>query len=147
MLKLFFDRSSPFVYFANFVAFAEILILSYLALTREGFSLGFSSLFLIFSWIFLNLLDQIRWYPAEKKKLGIRVHFQKNIVPTSYLMAIAFALKLAGASEWVLVPFAILLIPIHYVSAILLYFHCRDKSAMRPGYFSNNFYLEEKDPS
>ena len=147
MLKLFFDRSSFFVHFANLIAFAEILTLSYFTLTRESFSLDFISSFLILSWIFLNLLDQIPWYPAEKKKLGIRVHFQKNVVPTSYLMAIAFALKLAGVSEWALVPFAILLLPVHYVSVILLYFHFRDKSTMRPGYFSNNFYLEEKDPS
>src|SRR5688500_17744276 len=99
MLKTFFDRSSPIVYLVNFIACAEALVLLYFNLApRADFpvSLGINSLFLMASWLILNLVDQIPWYPREKTRLGIRVHFQKNIVPVSYLTAVALALKLAG---------------------------------------------------
>ncbi|KAB2837760.1 hypothetical protein F9K50_10435 [bacterium] len=151
MLKFFFNRSSYMVRFMNALAAVEMGLLLWRAWRGEAV-LGLSSYFLMGTWWVLNLLNWIPWYPERKgpdgrpAKLGIRLHLHKNIVPASYLLALAFALKLLGASELVLFPFCILFLPIYYVSGILLYFHFRDPSSLTPGYFSHNFYLKDEDP-
>lgn len=145
MLKLFFYRSSPFVYLMNALCLGEIfLLLSGFSFGATAPRLGAVSGFLVFSWVFFNFLNGFPWYRGKKGKLGIRLHFQKNIVPLAYLLAPAFALKIAGVSEGWLLPFAIVLLPMYYVSVILLSFHYRDKSDLIPGYFSHNFYLQEE---
>ncbi len=108
-------------------------------------SLGFSSSFLILTYLFFNFLNLFPFYRGQKGKVGIRLHFQKNIVPMSYLMVLAFSLKLVGVSEWGLLPFALLYLPVYYVSLILLVFHFRDSSDLAAGYFTHNFYLQEKE--
>ncbi len=131
----------------TWLVFMEVGLLLYRVWERgTSLQLGFCSIFLMVSWLILKVLDWIPWYPGYQGKLGIRLHFQKNIIPASYLLALAFALKLWGSSEWALLPFVILLMPVFYVSGILLYFHFRDSSAMMPGYFTHNFYLNEKEP-
>lgn len=146
MLRFFFYRTSFMVYLMNFISFVEILVLFHLEKESRGAGpLGWASGFLIFSWIFFNLLNVFPWYPGKKGKLGIRLHFQKNLVPISYICAIAFVFKIAGVSEWALFPFAVLMIPIYYVTFILLYFHFRDSSRLTPGYFTHNFYLRKEE--
>jgi hypothetical protein len=148
MLKFFFNRNSLMVRLMNAVALLEIVTLGYFSFHPEfRLTLGFNTLFLMTSWLVFNLIHFIPWYPGQKEKLGIRFHFQKNLVPISYLLVFAFALKLAGVSEWVLLPFTLLFLPIYYVSAILLLFHFRDTSSMTPGYFSHNLYLKEEEVS
>ena len=151
MLKLFFNRSSFMVRLMNALAGAEMLILLWQA-WRGTVSLGFSTIFLMATWWILNLLNWIPWYSERKgpdgksAKLGIRLHLHKNIVPMSYILSLAFALKLMGCSEWALFPFTVLFLPVFYVSGILLYFHFRDRSDLTPGYFSHNFYLKDEEP-
>ncbi len=146
MLKFFFHRSSPVVYLMNFLALGEIGILLFRSQFFQGpIFLGWASLFLIFTWGAFNLLNLINWYPGHKGKLGIRLHFQKNLVPTVYLSAWAFALKVFGFPEWVLLPVILLVLPMYYVAIVLLVFHFRDTCEMKPGYFSRNFYLQEEE--
>jgi len=130
----------------NLLALVEMVILVYraqeLSLSKP---LGAVCYFLFFTWVFFNALNSFPWYPGKKGKLGIRLHFQKTLVPAAYLLALAFALKLVGASEWVLLPFGLFFLPMYYVAVILLWFHLRDKSDLMPGYFSHNFYLHKED--
>lgn len=147
MLKTFFYRSSPFVYAFNALSFCLFLLLCWRAKQGGVFSLGPVSLFLMFTWVFFNALNWINWYPGTQGKLGIRLHFQKNIVPMSYILTAAFLLKWFGAGDWVLLPIALLFLPMYYVSIILLYFHFRDGSDLMPGYFSHNFYLKDEEGS
>ncbi len=141
----FHPRAWP-VWVLNFLAFLEAVLL-----TRQegGFpprsALGPLTLFVIFSWAFFNLLDWINWYPGLKGRWGIRIHFQRNIVLVSYLSFGALSLKLLGAPEWTLAPFALLLIPCYFLSLTLLSYHYRDTSRLRPNYFSYNFYLNKKE--
>ncbi|HCU25385.1 MAG TPA: hypothetical protein DF383_10220 [Deltaproteobacteria bacterium] len=153
MLKFFFNRSSFMVRLMNGLACVEMLLLLWSYVQGRGVELGWVSFFLMFSWLALNLLDWIPWYPAQPRnlprgtKLGIRLHFHKNLVPASYLLALVFGLKLLGASEWLLLPAALLFLPIFYVSGILLYFHFRDSSTLTPGYFSHNLYQNDEESS
>jgi hypothetical protein len=153
MLKIFFDRASPFVYAFNGLSLFLILLLLWQGGWNGGVWLGPVTVFLMGSWVFFNALNWIPWYgrklryPEAKGKLGIRLHFQKNIVPMAYILPIAFLLKWAGVGEWFLLPFALLFLPMYYVSVILLFFHFRDSSDLMPGYFSHNFYLKDEEGS
>lgn len=145
MLKIFFHRSSSFVYAFNALSFVLMLLLCWRGMVSGQVSLGPVTFFLIFTWFFFNALNWIPWYPGTKGKLGIRLHFQKNVVPMSYLLPVAFLLKWVGISEWALLPLALLFLPMYYVSIILLVFHFRDGSDLMPGYFSHNFYLQDEE--
>lgn len=145
MLKFFFQRSSPMVHLMNVLAACEAILLLLHGPLRGAGGRGLVSYFFIFSLIFFNALDWIRWYPGRGEKLGIRIHFKKNIVPISYLCVVVFTLKLGGISEGWILPLILFLLPIYYVSCILLYFHFRDSSELMPSYFSHNFYLKEKE--
>ena len=123
-----------------------LLCLLWLSRSRE-ISLGPVTIFLLLTWVFFNALNWIPWYPGTQGKLGIRLHFQKNIVPMAYILPAAFLLKWAGAGELALLPFAMVFLPMYYVSIILLIFHFRDGSDLMPGYFSHNFYLKEEEES
>ena len=146
MLKRFFYRTSPFVYGMNVLSFGFILVFLYQAYgTESGLHLGWATYFLIFCWVYFNALNWIPWYPGTKGKLGIRLHFQKTVVPMVYILPVAFVLKLFGVGEVYLAIFGALFLPMFYVSFILLYFHFRDTSDLMPGYFTHNFYLNEED--
>src|SRR5215470_14400931 len=152
MLKFFFHRDSWMVRLMNALAGVELLALLVAYLRGSLASLGWATPFLMATWLLLNLLNLIPWYgrqvPQEggNTKLGIRLHFQKNLVPASYLLAFDFALKWLGVPEWGLFPLALLFLPFYYVNAILLFFHFRDSSTLTPGYFSHNFYLKDEEP-
>ncbi len=150
MLKFFFNRSSLMVLAMNALAAIEMVALLWRA--WRGASLGWATAFLIFTWWALNLMNWIPWYPerfgpnGKPAKLGIRLHLHKNLVPASYLLALAFGIRLLGASDTAMIPLVILFVPIFYVSGILLFFHFRDRSTLTPGYFSHNFYLKDEEP-
>jgi len=135
------------VYLMNALALVELAVWVFQASQASRGSLwGPCSVFLVFTWIFFNIVNWVPWYPGTRGKLGIRLHFQKNIVPLAYLMVLVLGLKLLGLSEWFLLPFVLLVLPMYYVTLILLSFHFRDRSDLRPGYFSHNFYLQEEGP-
>lgn len=145
MMKAFFNRSSPILYVVNLVVLVEILTLVYVAQGQDPFrTLGWVSYLLIFSWVYFNLLCLVPWYPRHKGALGIRLHFQKNLVPVVYLSAIGFALIGAGVSEGILALILVMYLPMYYVSFMLMGFHFRDNSDLVPSYFSQNFYLKNK---
>lgn len=148
MLKFFFYRSSKLVYLMNLLTFLEISWIVYArAHPNRAITLGIGCLFLMCAWLLINLMNWIPWYPKYPGKLGIRLHFQKSVVPMAYLLPVAFLFKIWDLSEWYLLPFVIMMLPILYVNAILLYFHFKDPSDMIPGYFSHNFYLQNKEPT
>jgi len=150
MLKFFFNRSSLMVLVMNVLAAFEMAVLLWKA--WRGTSLGWVTALLVFAWWALNFMNWVPWYPerlgpdGRPAKLGIRLHLHKNLVPASYLLALAFGLRLLGISDMAMLPFAILFLPIFYVSGILLFFHFRDRSTLTPGYFSHNFYLKDEEP-
>ena len=135
----------------NGLAFAEMWLILYLH-WKGSLSMGPASIFLSASWWILNICNLIPWYSQRNgpdgrpEKLGIRLHFNKAMIPFIYLLVFALLLKLLGVSELVLSPFCVLFLPLYYVDIILLYFHFRDSSSLTPGYFSHNFYRKDEEP-
>ncbi len=117
-------------------------------------------LFLLTIYLFIRICDAIPWYPKQEtpsgysnRQVGIRVHFQKAIVPTSYVLFITSTVCLttggASATEswWTPLQFAtviladLCLLLVASVNGILIWFHLRDKEQMPVNYFSLNKYL------
>ncbi len=147
MLRLFFHRSAPMVYLANGLALLLLLGLLYRGWWRSDILLGWGTYIVALWYLFFNTLNIINWYPQyrlKSAKLGIRLHFQKTVVPVAYMCAAAFLFKYLGGSEWVLLALGLLFLPMSYVACILLFFHFRDTSELMPGYFSHNIYLKDE---
>jgi hypothetical protein len=137
MLKLFFNRDSLIVK----ACFWGAALLTFLFLRRGGWeALHLSEKilfgFLIFQIFFAKAVEIYPWYPKEALGPGIRLQFQKAIVPVSYLW-LAFILL-----EWIkplkvwLVSFNLLLLPMGIVACILIYFHRMDPDSSRPNVLS-----------
>lgn len=113
-------------------------------------------LLLLLQYLFVRVCDLVNWYPkAERentKKIGIQVHFQKALVPTSFILAITSFLGLMSVpyvSTGVLIFSILLMLVVAPVNGILLYFHFRDKDTLPMNFFSLNTYLKlpASDPS
>ncbi|MCB1213955.1 MAG: hypothetical protein KDK66_00635 [Deltaproteobacteria bacterium] len=143
MLKLFFNRHSPLVYLADLLTLLLLMLLAYKAFQSQ-FVFGGPSLFLVYTYIFFNVLRFYPWYGPDKSDVGLRLHFQKILVPCTYISLLAFSLRYLGLGEFWLWFLVILTLPLHYSSWILIAFHWKDKSQLRAGYFSENHYLQDE---
>lgn len=147
MLRLFFNRNAPLVYLANFLALILLGVLLYRSWWQGKVALGWGTYLMAFGFLFFNGINLINWYPQYGRtsaRLGIRLHFQKTVVPVAYLSLAGFLWKFLGGSEGVLLGVSLLYLPMYYVAFILLFFHFRDSSELMPGYFSHNFYLKDE---
>ncbi len=151
MLKIFFNRTSPLVRLLELIG----VILSVWFLTKRLPTDGVVPLLFLFlfcSYLFVRICDGVNWYPREKnlppdpKRFGIRVQFQKAIVPSAYILAITAAvalLEIPFLSTGVITFAVLLMLIVAPVNGILLYFHLRDKDPTPINYFSLNKYLGE----
>ena len=104
-------------------------------------------LFLFSTYLFVRICTWIRWY-EEEGELGIRVHFQKALVPTSYILAInsTVCFFLNSSLSIVLLSFSLLLmLAVTSVNGILIYFHRQDQDPLPINGFSRNLYLLKGD--
>lgn len=149
MLRLFFHRSAAMVYLANGLALVLLAWLGFQSFVQGKISLGWGTYSVALAFLFFNAINLINWYPQYRlpeAKLGIRLHFQKTVVPVAYLSLLAFGLKALGVPELALGLMSLLFLPMYYVAFILLFFHFRDTSDLMPGFFSHNFYLKDEAP-
>lgn len=94
---------------------------------------------------FITLTRLIPWYASKDRGAGIEEHFEKTLVPTSYIMVITNLLYFLWKSCWPFLLFTLpLLLLIIGVNLILLYFHSRDKDPTPPSYFARSIYKIEK---
>ncbi|MBI2500846.1 MAG: hypothetical protein HYW02_05160 [Deltaproteobacteria bacterium] len=143
MFKILFHRSGLLVRILEIVG-----LLNTYRFFREPSTTHLTTLyaFLLVNYLFIRLCDLVPWYTKSghsfwDKKIGIRVHFQKALVPTSYILAIVSSLcllqieplstillLLAGACFIIMTP----------VNFILIWFHFNDKEKTPVNYFSLN---------
>lgn len=101
----------------------------------------FGLLFLVAAYLWVRICDLVPWYGLgpEGKNLGIRVHFEKALVPTSYILAVASSLCLAGMgglslAAVILADLCMLIVA--PVNGILIWFHFHDREELPVNYFS-----------
>ncbi len=107
--------------------------------------------FLLVCYVFIRGCDLINWYPGKtppggQKHIGIRVHFEKALVPISYILALVSSFCLLNIPYLTvsLVVLGCLFMSLFApVNGILLYFHLRDRDSLPMNYFSHNEYLEK----
>lgn len=151
MLKFLFGRTSSVVRLLELVGVVNSAVyLSARAGAHRNTPLLFFFLFLLLCYLFVRVCDGINWYPREKtppegpRRLGIRVHFQKALVPTSYILAVASAFLLLApplVAAAVMAFADLLMIVVVSVNGILIYFHLRNRDSLPINYFSSNKYL------
>ncbi|MBI2081997.1 MAG: hypothetical protein HYT76_00360 [Deltaproteobacteria bacterium] len=141
--KLLFNRSAPLLRLLEAIG----VINSFFFLrSREPDLLFGLYLFLLLAYLFIRVCNALRWYSKEEsarwgRSIGIRVHFQKALVPTSYILAIVSTICLLGI-DWLSLTMTLLadicMLIIAPVNGILIWFHCRDQEKMPINYFSLN---------
>ncbi len=151
MLKFFFNRTSFMVRFMEILGVG--LGLLYVKNSRALSALLIAYLLLFLLYLFVRICDFINWYPKEcrdlypHKKIGTEIHFQKSLVPTSYILAVTSTALLLHIPllSWTLLLLSIsMMIVIAGVNGILLYFHFKDHEDLPVNFFSSNRYLKER---
>lgn len=153
-MKVLFHRTSPVVRSLEIVGL--VLSIFYLKQKLKGFDATawlFCSFFALY--LFVRICDLIPWYPSLKTSMGgiggragIRVHFQKALVPTSYLFAVTalFALLDLPVISIAVVLFSdLMMLVVAPVNGILIYFHRRDKDPLPINYFSQSHYQADEE--
>lgn len=140
MLKLFFHRNSLFVKIAYWSAFTLTVLyffkgrLEFLSLIEKIFLFLF-----LFQILFAQIVEIYPWYPKGAKGPGIRLQFQKAIVPASYIWLVLIIFIWMNVLIIPLIFFNILMLPISIVACILIYFHCIDPDPSSPNELSGGY--------
>lgn len=78
------------------------------------------------AYLFLRFCTLWRWYPQDKRSLGIGLHFQRIMMGGSYALAVATWLFILTASALTLAAFVILFAAMCTVNIIVIVFHLKD---------------------
>ncbi len=133
MLTFFFHRDSKFV--RAIEALGVVLFIP--IIVKEHGSWAFW--LYLFEYLFIRFSYNFNWYRSfkvENNELGIRLHFKKALVATSYIVLIMNATFLLTGTKVILYVGLGLLAMVLYLHAVLLYLHFRDKDKRPPNYFS-----------
>ncbi|MBI2981052.1 MAG: hypothetical protein HYY44_01915 [Deltaproteobacteria bacterium] len=153
MFKILFNRSAPLIRLLEVTGIVNSFL--FLKGRRPDLLTGLC-LFLLLQYLFIRICDTFPWYSmgrhsmgvvrgragsgfASPKRIGIRVHFQKALVPTSYLLAIVSTICLFGI-DWLSLSMLLLadfcMLIITAVNGILIWFHLNDREELPINYFS-----------
>lgn len=145
-LKFFFNRKGAVV--LSLTAIGWLLMLWNLSrLPAEGAGRGLLTVstllvFAAFS-LFITVTRFVPWYAKQFRGFGIEEHFEKTLVPTSYIMVVSGIIYRLWETCWpLLLTVNLLLVVIISVNFILLYFHFRDHDPLPPSYFAQNLHAK-----
>lgn len=115
--------------------------------THRGVATGILFIIYIILCALITLTRFFPWYKPQDRGAGIEEHFEKTLVPTSYIMVVINAVFIFWKNAWPLVLAGMpLLLVIISVNFILIYFHRRDKNPTPPSYFARSLYkITESD--
>lgn len=143
-LKFFFNRKGPVVLSLTVIGWALALLNLYKLPGQwevRGQATGIIYIAFLFLCGLITVIRFIPWYHRKDRGAGIEEHFEKTLVPTSYIMVVANSLYFFWMKAW---PFLVFIFPllllIMIVNGILLYFHKRDKNTTPPSYFARSLY-------
>ncbi len=133
-LKFFFNRKGPLV--LTLLAMGWLATVYHLLFSTRSF---FFIVFCLLGFV-ITLIRFYPWYKPEDRGSGIEEHFEKTMVPASYIIVVTNIVYHFWPS-WPFLLFSIVLLAvIQSVNFILLYFHFRDKDPTPPSYFTRNLY-------
>lgn len=143
MLKFFFNRESLIVRLMEILGIMAFGIFVWRYYQTPSRTLFFLS-FLFAGYAFIRLCDIIPWHQAKNRQTGIRVHFQKAVVPCTYILAITnltCLLNIPYASTLFMILGLLMTSAVLSVNVILVYFYFKDKDPLPINHFSSNSYL------
>lgn len=127
MLRFFFNRNSPVM--KGFYGLGALLSLYFLYQGHWQGLNGLQQCLLGIFWFQVLFAQGLVWfpfYPASAPGPGIKLQFQKALVPIAYLWPSFMLLMLWWPHTALLLLFDFLLLPISAVACILIYFYCID---------------------
>ncbi|QQR79749.1 MAG: hypothetical protein IPJ69_10420 [Deltaproteobacteria bacterium] len=145
MLKFFFNRESLIVRLMEVLGIVTFVFFVWQHYQTPSWTLFFLS-FLFAGYAFIRLCDIIPWHQAKNRQTGIRVHFQKAVVPCTYILAITnltCLLNIPYASTLFMILGLLMTSAVLSVNVILVYFYFKDKDPLPINHFSSNAYLKE----
>jgi hypothetical protein len=139
-LKFFFNRQGKFFFLVTILGLS-LMGWQLFFLPQKWISHGLLTDLLLISFLFLCFLffvcRFIPWYPSLKKGQGIEQHFEKMIVPTSYLMVLVGSFLSFFNSPWIVLFLScLILFVLLVINFILIYLYLKDTDKTSPGYFS-----------
>jgi len=137
MLKLFFNRKSLLVQ----VAFWGAAVLTAVFIVKGGWaSMTLSQkvlLGLVLAQVaFAKGVCLYPWYPKDAAGPGIRLQFDKALVPVAYLWLASSVFLWLKPLTLLLALFNLLLLPIGVVACVLIRFHGKDPDPSQPNLLS-----------
>ncbi|MBI2340045.1 MAG: hypothetical protein HYU99_06760 [Deltaproteobacteria bacterium] len=146
-LKFFFNRKGTVI--TSLTTLGWLLTLWNLSRlfqeTGRGILIPFTFLTFVILCLFITTTRFIPWYPGKFRGFGIEEHFEKTLVPASYIMVVTGIIYPLWRNCWPFLFFVdLLLIVIISVNFILLYFHFRDQDPLPPSYFAQNLHKNIK---
>lgn len=135
-LKFFFDR--------NGIVVKSLFVIGWLAtICHLYYSSGAALAVFAGLCFFVTLIRFIPWYSRADRGFGIEEHFQKTLVPTSYIMTATNIVFFFWKNCGPFLVFASLLITVILcINFILIYFHFKDKDPTPPSLFSRTARTE-----
>lgn len=141
-LKFFFNRKGAVVISLGILGWISGLYHLYTYLFHQT-----HNQILFFIWFgAATLILVIRfypWYPKKDRGHGIELHFEKTLVPVTYMMVLTNILLCFNI---LVVPFLVFGIFLCFlilgVNAILLTFYFKDQDSIPPSYFVRNLHLK-----
>jgi hypothetical protein len=137
MLRLFFHRESFFVKIAYWSG-ASLTLLFFLQHHFQSLTLAQKIFFILFlaQTLYAQAVELYPWYPKGAAGPGIRLQFQKALVPVSYIWLTILLSLWIKPLTLLLIIFNALLLPVSTVACILIYFHCKDPDPSCPNVLS-----------
>jgi len=136
MLNLLLGRNSKLVFLFEVIGVISFILIAPSHLSNIAFWLY------LLCYLLIKFCDYCNWYQKfdpkgrEFRERGIRLHFKKVLVPTSYIIFVTnICVWFIGIDFMVYIAIALLIFILH-VNFILIYLHMKDKSVTPPNYFS-----------
>lgn len=137
MLKTLFNRHAIMVRLMEVIGLVGSCAIVWLIFKNQLTTVQiilFSVVFL--EYLFVRFCSSWRWYPEKIRSRGITIHFEKAVVPSSYLLAITTWSFFFFRSLSILITALILFAVVIHVNVIILALHLKDKDKTPPNYFS-----------
>lgn len=91
---------------------------------------------IVMEYLFLRFCTTWQWYAQKGHEKGIRLHFLKALVPTSYILTVTTWLFAWLNETFILIISIILLAVVCHVNIILIVLHFKDRDPLPTNFFS-----------
>lgn len=149
-LKFFFNRKGPVVLGLTFIGWSLYLWRLWQMKLGQNWETDdkLTVIMFLIHILLAGLITTIRfipWYFKDNRGAGIEEHFEKTMVPVTYILILTSVIFTFWTHCWPYLLFThFIFLLILSANVILLILHFRDHDPLPPSYFARNLYLGKK---